>query len=69
MFQSKPVVVEQPVSAPTTATQVQDQQPQPATDFLILSVVLMVICCVHCNILSVLLTIPALICSFLVCYT
>ena len=45
---------------------VQVQQGPRANDFLVFSVVLMVICCVHGNILSVLLTIPALICSIVV---
>ena len=53
------VVVGQPTAPNTT---VIHRQPQ-ANDYLIFTVVLFVLCLIHCNLLAVVLLIPALICS------
>ena len=62
MLQNNVVVVGQPAVAST----VRVELPPKASDFLIFSVVLMVLCFIHGNIPFVLLTIPALICSIVV---
>ena len=63
------VVVGQPVPAPVmtaaTVTAVQPVQ-RKARDFLIFSVILIILCFLQGNIPNVLLTLPALICSLVV---
>ena len=62
------VVVGQPVTAPVMTATVTAVQPvqRKARDFLIFSVILMILCFLHGNIPNVLLTLPALICSLVV---
>ena len=66
------VVVGQPVPAPVVATPatftVQPAQ-KKAKDFMIFSVLLIMLCFLHGNILNGFLTLPALICSLAVCKT
>ena len=60
------MVGQQPVIAPPAKVTVERQPNAKANDFLIFSVILMVICCIHGNYISVCLGVPALICSLVV---
>ena len=55
------------VGQPSAPAQTIVHAPPRANEYLALTVVLCVICFLHCNLLAVLLLIPALICSCVVC--
>ena len=57
------VVVSQPTAPAATTVRV----PRRANEYLALTVVLCVLCFLHGNLLAVVLLIPALICSCVVC--
>ena len=54
-------------TAPAIATLTSQPAQRKAKDFLIFSLILMMLCFLHGNILNGLLTLPALICSLAVC--
>ena len=67
LLQNNVVVVGQPVADAPVKVEVQQPGPRP-NDFLIFSIVLMVLCLIHLNFPSVPLTVPALICSIVVSF-